>query len=285
MGLNPVDPQWLDRMYNNRQLVPEHAEFFQRWAKHSEAARHRRCTLDVSYGAGAGETLDIFPAERPNAPVLVFIHGGYWRSLDKSDHSFVAPAFVDAGYCVVVVNYALCPAVTVPHICLQMVKALTWVWQNIAVWGGDRDQLHVSGHSAGGHLVAMLMACQWSRVDADMPEQIIRSGMSISGLHEMESIRQVPFLKDALQLSPEDALRCSPAWMPAPQKGRCACVVGGLESSEFHRQNELLAARWGTDRVPLTAVMAGLHHFSIVDSYANPHSDLHGLALDFMDSR
>ena len=285
MGLNPVDPQWLDRMYNNRQLVPEHAEFFERWAKHSEAARHRRCSLDVSYGAGAGETLDIFPADRPNAPVLVFIHGGYWRSLDKSDHSFVAPAFVDSGHCVVVVNYALCPAVTVPHICLQMVKALTWVWQNIAVWGGDRDQLHVSGHSAGGHLVAMLMACQWSKVDANLPEQIIRSGMSISGLHEMESIRQVPFLKDALQLSPQDALRCSPAWMPAPHKGRCACVVGGLESAEFHRQNELLAASWGTDRVPLTAVMPGLHHFSIVDSYASPHSDLHGLALDFMASR
>jgi len=282
MSLNTLDPNWLDRMYNNRQLVPEHGEFFSRWASSSAQARTRRCTLDLSYGAEPGETLDIFPAERPNAPVLVFIHGGYWRSLDKSDHSFVAPAFVDQGYCVVVVNYALCPAVTIPQISLQMVKAMTWIWHNIPTWGGDPDRLHVHGHSAGGHLVAMLMACDWSSVDPGMPSQLIHAGLSISGLHELETVRHVPFLKASLRLNEADALRCSPAWMPAPERGRCGCVVGGLESAEFIRQNELLAKSWGVARVPLTASLPGLHHFSIVNDYANPTGTLHRMALDFM---
>ncbi len=282
MSMNNLDPGWLDRMYNNRQLVPEHGEFFARWASESAQARQGHCTLDLSYGAGQGETLDIFPANRPHAPVLVFIHGGYWRSLDKSDHSFVAPAFAAQGYCVVVVNYALCPAVTIPQISLQMVKAMAWVWHNIQAWGGDPDQLHVHGHSAGGHLVAMLMACDWPLVDPQLPRHLIRSGMSISGLHELETVRHVPFLQEALQLTADDALRCSPAWMPAPAHGRCACVVGGRESDEFIRQNALLAQSWGEDRVPLTASLPGLHHFSIVEDYANSNGGLHRIALDFM---
>ena len=163
-----------------------------------------------------------------------------------------------------------------------MVKAVAWVWQNIHVWGGDRDRMHLQGHSAGGHLVAMLMACQWSQVNAHLPDHFIRSGLSISGLHELDTVCQVPFLKDSLALTPLDALRCSPAWMPAPDRGRCACVAGGLESPEFLRQNALLAQTWGLDRVPLTAVMPGLNHFSILEDHAQPHGALHRLALDFM---
>ena len=148
------DPQWLDRMYNNRALVPDHAAYFSRWAESSAAARSAEpCTLDVPYGTGPGETLDIFPAAQASAPVVVFIHGGYWRSLDKSDHSFVAPAFTQAGACVVVPNYALCPAVTVSDITLQMVKCVAWVWRNIHRFGGDPSRITLVGHSAGGTLV------------------------------------------------------------------------------------------------------------------------------------
>ncbi len=123
MSLPLHDPAWLERMYNNRALVPDHMDYLQRWAQDSAQVRANvPCVLDVAYGAEAGETLDIFPSVRPGAagaPVLVFIHGGYWRSLDKSDHSFIAPPFTQAGCCVVVVNYALCPGtpespVTVP---------------------------------------------------------------------------------------------------------------------------------------------------------------------------
>ena len=125
---------WYDSMYNNRALVPDHAQHFALWAESSAQARaSHKCQLNIAYGEGPNESLDIFPASRPNAPVVVFIHGGYWRSLDKADHSFVAPPLHDMGACVVVVNYALCPGtpqapVTIPDIALQMVKAMAWTW-------------------------------------------------------------------------------------------------------------------------------------------------------------
>ena len=113
-------PEWFDRMYNNRALVPDFADHLQRWADESRLARQNtHCLLDLSYGSGPDETLDIFPTAHANAPVLVFIHGGYWRALDKSDHSFIAPAFTDKGVCVVVPNYALCPAVSIADIVMQ----------------------------------------------------------------------------------------------------------------------------------------------------------------------
>src|SRR5438105_9315071 len=114
------DPAWLDLQYNNRARIPEHPQIFERWARASAMAREglsRR--LDVAYGDAPAETLDVFPCPSANAPVLVFIHGGYWRSLDKSDVSFVAPSFVHGGAMAVIPNYALCPAVTIDQIALQ----------------------------------------------------------------------------------------------------------------------------------------------------------------------
>ena len=169
-----------------------------------------------------GESLDVFraadAASTGKAPVLVFLHGGYWRSLDKSDHSFVAPAFTRAGACVVVPNYALCPGdanhpVTVPHISVQMVKALAWVWRNIDQYGGDPARITVSGHSAGGHLAAMLLACQWQAYANDLPQGLVRNALSISGLHELESIRNTPFLQKDLRLTQQDAIKASPTWI------------------------------------------------------------------------
>ena len=157
------DPAWLERMYNNRALVVDHMDYLQRWAEDSARVRAGEpCVLDEPYGDGVGETLDIFPSARAapgGSPVLVFIHGGYWRSLDKSDHSFIAPPFTRAGVCVVVVNYALCPGtpeapVTIAHIVRQMEKALVWVARNTARHGGDPRRITAAGHSAGGHLAA-----------------------------------------------------------------------------------------------------------------------------------
>ena len=124
------DPAWLDVQYNNRARIPEHPQIFERWMRASALAREKLIgTLDIAYGSEPGETLDVFDARRPGAPVLVFIHGGYWRSLDKREHSFVAPAFVDAGAAVVVPNYALCPAVTIEAIALQTTRARAWTFR------------------------------------------------------------------------------------------------------------------------------------------------------------
>ncbi|MBC5766737.1 alpha/beta hydrolase [Ramlibacter albus] len=282
--MSSYDPAWLDRMYNNRALVPEHAAFFERWARASAQARELDCELDVAYGDGAGETLDVFPSGPPGAPVLVFIHGGYWRALDKSDHSFIAPAFTRDGACVVIPNYALCPAITVPGIAVQMVKALAWTWHRIAAYGGDPNRIVVAGHSAGGHLAALLAACEWHKWDPQLPPDLVKRALSISGLHDLEPIMHTPFLQPSLQLTPADARRASPALLPAPAQACLYAVAGGDESEEFHRQCRLMREAWGSRRVPVCEMLAGLNHFSILDAFTDPAHQLHRYTLDLLQA-
>lgn len=273
-------PEWYDRMYNNRALVPDFADHLQRWTEQSNTARKLLGGLtDISYGEGPNETLDIFPANTANAPVMVFLHGGYWRALDKSDHSFIAPSFTREGVCVVVPNYALCPAVSIPEIVMQMVKALAWVWRYIHEWGGDASRIHVVGHSAGGHLAAMLLACEWQYCADDLPADLVKSGLSVSGLFELESVMRSPILQSDLQLDDAQVLRCSPAWMPCPANGTFYSVVGGLESDEFIRHHALIQQSWGKAYVPVCESLPGLHHFNILSALAQPGTYLNRLAL------
>lgn len=278
---------WLDRMYNNRALVPEHAEHFAAWARDSAAVRQQHpCHLDLPYGDGPNETLDIFPAEQGAtsalAPVLVFVHGGWWRSLDKADHSFIAPAFTRTGACVVLPNYALCPAVTVPDIVLQMVRALAWTWRHVARYGGDPARITVVGHSAGGHLAALLLACDWPVHAHDLPRRVVNNALSISGLYDLDVVRRIPFLKADLRLTAAQVKKASPAWLPPPARGRLATVVGAEESSEFIRHNGLMRAAWGKRRVPVCEALPGLNHFSVVEALAQPGHRLHALALSWL---
>ena len=277
------DPAWLDRMYNNRALVPDHADYFARWeALSAEARRSQACTLDTAFGSSRGEQLDVFAAPEAGAPVLVFIHGGYWRSLDKADHSFIAPAFVSEGACVVVPNYQLCPAVTIPQIALQSAQALAWVYRNAGEFGGDPARITVIGHSAGGHLAAMMLACLWSQVGSDLPADLVKNAMSISGLYELDSVMQTPFLKESLRLTPEHVLQASPAWFPAPAKGTLFAVAGAHESEEFLRQNALIELVWGSKTVPVREAMPGLNHFSILETLVQPGHRLNDLALQLL---
>jgi len=244
----------------------------------------------VAYGHAEGEKLDIFPAQckpgAPLAPVLVFIHGGYWRSLDKADHSFLAPAFVKQGACVVVPNYALCPAVTIPDITLQMVQALAWVYRHIGVHGGDRRRITLVGHSAGGHLAAMLLACQWPAVAADLPPDLVKNALSISGVFDLEPLRHTPFVADSLRLTPAQVKKASPALLPAPPlrdgRGALFSVAGGNESSEFLRQNQLIQQAWSPQVVPVAEALPGLNHFSVLEALVQPRHRLNQLAKQLL---
>ena len=285
------DPAWLERMYNNRALVTDHMDYLQRWAEDSAQVRaNQPCVLDVPYGAGGGETLDVFPAVRAvpgGVPVLVFIHGGYWQALDKSDHSFIAPAFTQAGFCVVVVNYALCPGtpdapVNIPHIARQMEKALGWVWHQIAAHGGDPRRITVAGHSAGGQLAALLLTSVWPLIGKGLPDGLVRNALSISGVHDLEPIMHTPMYQSVLHLTEQQVLQCSPARLLEPPTGTLYCAVGADESPEFLRQNQLMQDAWGSHFVPRSVALPGLNHFSIVDALAKPGHDLHHMAQNLL---
>lgn len=279
------DPAWLDAQYNNRERVPQTAQILARWAESSKLARERlQGKLDIRYGDQPGEALDVFPAAHAGAPVLVFIHGGYWRALDKADQSFIAPAFVEAGATVVVPNYALCPSVTIETIALQMTRALAWVWRNPGVHSGDPNRIAIAGHSAGGHLAAMLLSCRWKEVGDDLPLRLLQGALSISGLYDLEPIRLTPFLQADLQLTPQSVKRLSPAFFPRP-RGTLYAVAGLDESDEFLRQNQLIRDQWGPTSVPVCETVVGRDHFTVLHDLADPACRLHELALRLLGLR
>jgi arylformamidase len=269
-----VDAAFYSREYNNRELVPDHGVYLQRWAADSAKARATMaCQLDLRYGDAPGETLDLFPARKGDGSCLLFIHGGYWRALDKKDHSFLAPAWVDAGVSLAVVNYDLCPKVTVEEIVRQMLRASCWLWLHAADYGMDEDRLYVAGHSAGGHLTAMMMAALWPALDERLPKDLFKGGLAISGLYDLRPLVHVDWLNGDLRLDEAQALKSSPAFLPAATRAPVMTCVGGSESSEFRRQNALFGERWRgafAGDIP----MPGRHHFSVLDGLAEPSSAL-----------
>jgi arylformamidase len=272
--MNAPDKQLLARQYNNRELVPEHPQFFARWAESSQRARSTMsCYLDRRYGDMPGETIDLFPARKGDGSCMMFIHGGYWRSLDKKDFSFLAPACVDAGVSLAVVNYDLCPRVSIEEIVRQMLRASRWLWLHAEQYGMDQDRLYVSGHSAGGHLVAMLMCALWPVFDARLPKDLWKGGLAISGVYDLRPLLEVDFLQQDLRLDAAAATRLSPALMQPATRAPVMTCAGGDESGEFLRQNALLGERWraafGGD-LP----MPGRNHFSVLDGLAEPSSAL-----------
>ena len=286
------DPAWLDAQYNNRARVADYADVLSRWAAASALVRqHSPCVLDLPYGDGAGETLDLFapaiaaPAGAAPAPVLVFIHGGYWRSLDKADHAFIAPSFTVDGALVVVPNYALCPAVGIEHIVMQMARAVAWVWRHAAEHGGDPSRIALVGHSAGGHLASMLLSCRWKQVDDALPAQPLAGALSISGLYDLEPLRHTPFLQADLKLTPASVARLSPAFVPRPKGAKLYAAVGLDESVEFLRQNLLIRDVWGPTAVPVCETLPAANHFTVLNNLADPAGRLHTLALRLLGLR
>jgi len=258
----------IDAEYNPRLALGDAAveAAFACWREAS--ARVRRSiagSLDVAYGAGAAETLDIFPAPRLKAPVHVFFHGGYWRAFGSKDFSFVAEPFHRAGVTAVVVDYALCPEVTIDEIVRQCRAALAWTVKNAASFGGDARRVSVSGHSAGGHLTAMMLATDWSQYG--LGPTPIAAACPISGLFDLLPFPH-SFLQPTLRLDAGQVERNSPQFLAPLCRAPVTVAVGGDESAEFRRQSGDYAARLAEHGIEVELVeMPGRNHFTVLDDF------------------
>jgi arylformamidase len=274
-----VDVSALEREYNARATIPEHPEIFARWAEQGAATRRRRAGLiDVPYGNDVGERLDFFPTPTGGAPLFVFIHGGYWRSLDKFDFSWIAPPFLDAGIAVAFTNYGLAPRVAVEEIVRQQIRALAWLYARADELGFDRRRIVVAGHSAGGHLTAMMMAVLWPRVDPALPPDLVKAGLAVSGLFDLAPLVPLPFINVDLALDAASARKVSPLHLPPATGAPLMTAVGALESSEFHRQTQLIRRAWSGNARDHVEV-ADANHLTVCDALGDPGAPLFAAAL------
>ena len=269
-----LTPEAVERGYNNRAAVPDHPYWIEQFTARSDAAvAALRPQLDIRYGPGPKQTLDLFVPAQPARGTLMFIHGGYWRALDKSEHGFVAPAFVAAGYAVANVNYDLCPDVTLAAIVEESRRAVEWIAREGEKHGAPAP-LVIAGHSAGGHMAAMMYATDWrARGFAEAP---FAGGVSLSGVHDLTPLVLYSLNVD-FRLDDTEARRLSPI-DAEPRAGVPLLVaVGSDETSEFVRQSQLLWDAWPRNRpAGMQSILAipQRHHFNVVLDYTDPASAL-----------
>ncbi|UCD89008.1 MAG: alpha/beta hydrolase [Desulfobacterales bacterium] len=274
----------LEQQYNARATIPDCENIFEQWRTLSAYTRRQcKCELDVPYASGSRGFLDLFLPQNANAPVHMFIHGGYWRLMDKSDFSFLAQGLVEKGALVVIVNYGLCPSVSISEIVQQMRAACQWIWSNCRKYSGNPDAIHVSGHSAGGHLTAMLMATDWPAFNSNLPANLIKSGVAISGLFDLEPMLYLALNND-LKLDKHEARLNSPIIFSPSTDAPLSIVVGKEESDEFKRQSYHFSRNWLEQGAEVTYLeMPHLHHFSIVDQMQHPDNQLTQIMLRHME--
>lgn len=259
----------IDREYSPRLALGEARTeaYFRRFAAENERVRAKLRHEDaLAYGPSAPEHVDVYPAAAPNAPVHVFIHGGYWRAFSSKDFAFVVEGLNERGFAVVMVNYALCPTVRIGEIVRQCRAAIAWTWRNAARFGADPARLSVSGHSAGGHLTAMMLATDWT--GWGLPADAIKAALPISGLYDLGPFPH-SFLQPELQLDEAQVRAESPLLNPVRTHCPVLVAVGGAESGEFHRQAEAYVDHLEGAGLPVEYADLGQHdHFSVLDDLA-----------------
>ncbi|HEX3327914.1 MAG TPA: alpha/beta hydrolase [Actinomycetota bacterium] len=261
--------------YDNRRRVPESPEISARWREASETyRRHAHAELDCPYGPGDRQRYDLFFSNAANAPLLVYIHGGYWQWGDRRLYAFIAKVFNASGVDVVLPSYSLCPMVSVMNIVEELRTCLAVIWQRTGSYP------LVAGHSAGGHLAAAMLATDWSQV-ADVPEDLVRFTASISGIFDLQPLTTTS-INQALGLDRPSATAASPRfWAPPPADRTLLAIVGALESSEFKRQSRDIVQHWSSAGLRADYVeVPGQNHFSILDALTAPEGTLSRRLID-----
>jgi arylformamidase len=272
----------LDAQYNLTAMFPEAAARYEAFCwRESERVRsdldHR---LDVPFGPTLAEHLDLYPAGE-NAPVLVYVHGGFWCLRTSKEFGFVARGPVSDGVMTVVTNYALCPRVTLDEIVRQTRAAVVWAYENAASFGGNPGRIHVAGHSAGGHLVAMLLSTDWEG-EYGLPGDIVKSATAISGLYDLAPFPYT-FLQPQLRLGWDQVLRNSPILHIPDAAPPLLTAYGEDETDEFKRQSEEYLDEWmakGLEGERL--ILQVKNHYDVIDGFLDPESPLLSAILQHM---
>ena len=269
-------PAEFDAEYNLRAGRPDYeVTVIPIWSESSEHAReHLDCSLDIRYAKGDNQKLDVFRCSDAQAPTLVYFHGGYWQRGDKSIYSFIATPFVHAGMNVVVVGYDLCPTVTITRISEEAREAMTYIWIHSAELGINPDGITVMGHSAGGHITQMMMATDWPSFESRLPADLVKAGIPVSPLSYLEPVRLTEALNnnirmDSAEAEAESPMTNHPPVTNAPQ----LVVVGGAETSEFHRQASMYAdAFQNAERAVSLYIVPDVDHFDALNVLVDPTS-------------
>jgi arylformamidase len=252
--------------YNNRARVPEHPVLIAGWARDAKAWREREGFQTISYGPGARHTIDVF-ASRGAGDLVVFIHGGYWQALDGSFFSHIAAGLNAHGVSVAIPSYNLCPQVAIEEIITEMRSAA----RELARLG---RRLVVSGHSAGGHLAACLIATDWRSLDPALPQDLVKGAYTISGLFDLGPLVKTS-VNNALGLDAAAARQASPLFWPMPSHGSLDAVVGADESAEYFRQSRWIVDAWGGGGLETRfAEVPGANHFTAIAPLSEPDSPM-----------
>jgi len=265
-----IDPE-AEGQYNNRANVPEHPSLLAEWAAKSAAWQaDAKAMRTLSYGDSDVEMLDLFLADAEGAPVHMYIHGGYWQANDRKSSSFVARPLVAAGSHVAVIDYGLCPNITIDEIARQCRAALAWLWRESERFGGDPNRITVSGHSCGGQLVGMAMATDWAEFGADLPKDLVKGGVSVSGVFDLEPLLNTT-INIKVGMNGETARRNSPLFLEPASDAPLALYWGGDETDAFRWQSETMAAAWGAKGVETVAeAISGVNHFTVLTGMEDP---------------
>jgi arylformamidase len=278
--LNPAAPEAtsIDAEYDPERRVGSRQPFVDWYVRESAVARKQlECRLDVRYGPTPAETLDLFPSSVPGSPVLLYIHGGYWRALSSKEFSFVASGLVPHGITVAVMDYALCPKVTIADITRQSHAAVAWLAENARRFSADPGRLYVAGHSAGGQQVGMLLSG-----DGNGKGGAISGGITISGLFDLRPLRH-SWLQPTLQLSQDACEEQSPLLRIPRQAPPLLVSVGSEESAAFIGQSQSYHAAWrAAGLAGRYYLQPGANHYTAVYGLADRASPLAQMIAEFL---
>ena len=270
------DQENLDREYSPSSRVDDINVFLQRYTNESAAAKRDAvaqglCDVDIGYGDGAEETLDMFmPRQADSAPLHIYIHGGYWQLLSKDDSCFAAPVFQKYGSCFAAVNYTLAPDQTLSGIVEENRRAISFLYRNAERWGYDRNRIYLSGSSAGAHLAMMMLLTDWPSMG--LPADTIKGVCAVSGVYDLEPVR-LTYVNDAVGMDADEAAANSPVLHPL--KNRCPVILayGDNETDEFKRQTLDYRSRLRSQDVDVVFSEIGdRNHFDVILDLADSDS-------------